>query len=315
MSTVLGLLSWNPEIRNLLALSVGVVILCGSVIFLISTNTGPRTGVLVGLAVLFGWMTIMGLTWWIYGIGMKGTPSHWRVLNVNVGDLSSDPLQQARELPVPDQQQVVNEILQKHPDLEAKVNPDHVQGKIITLGDLVDADPALLAEFNLTSEDLAGWNLLPTSDPQRGDAQAVADTALVPAEGQKIFPDTASYKVLEAFDIGGKENEHKLPPNASVWDRVKQNIETAVEISHPEHYIIVQVQAVVPQETPPGGKPPTPELDTSQPVISVVMIRSLGDLRFPGFMTFLVSGVLFALLCNTLHRRDKLIARHRTAST
>jgi hypothetical protein len=121
--------------------------------------------------------------------------------------------------------------------------------------------------------------------------------------------------VLEAFDIGGKENEHKLPPNASVWDRVKQNIETAVEISHPEHYIIVQVQAVVPQETPPGGKPPTPELDTSQPVISVVMIRSLGDLRFPGFMTFLVSGVLFALLCNTLHRRDKLIARHRTAST
>jgi hypothetical protein len=50
-------------------------------------------------------------------------------------------------------------------------------------------------------------------------------------------------------------------------------------------------------------------------VISVVMIRSLGDLRFPGFMMFLVNGILFVIVCNVLHRRDKLIARNRAMAT
>jgi hypothetical protein len=315
VSTVLGLLSWDPEIRNILALSVGVVVLVGSVILLISTNTGPRTGVLIGLAVLLGWLTIMGLTWWIYGIGMKGTPSHWRVVNVNVGDLSQDPVQKASQLPAPNQQQVVDQILAAHPELEPKVNPDHIQGKIITIGDLVDADPGLLSEYKLTPNDLGGWNLLPTSNGELGDAQAIADTALVPAQGQKIFSDSAAYKVLGAFDIGGKENDYKLPANPTIWDRVWQNIDTTVHITHPEHYIVVQVQGVIPQETPPGGKPPTPQLDPTQPVISVVMIRSLGDLRFPGFMMFLVNGILFVIVCNVLHRRDKLIARNRAMAT
>ncbi len=32
-------------------------------------------------------------------------------------------------------------------------------------------------------------------------------------------------------------------------------------------------------------------------------------------MTFIVSLTLFLILCNTLHRRDKLIARNRAAAT
>jgi hypothetical protein len=66
-------------------------------------------------------------------------------------------------------------------------------------------------------------------------------------------------------------------------------------------------------ETKPGQAPPTPQLDPKAPVISVVMIRSLGDIRFPGFVVFLVSGILFFITCNTLHRRDKRIARNRAA--
>jgi hypothetical protein len=320
MSHALALLTWDPGIRNILALSVGIMILIGSVILLISTNTGPRTGILIGLSVLFGWLTILGMVWWLYSGspaslgGMKGNPSHWRVLNVNIGDLSQDPVKEVQDLPAANQQQVVDEILAAHPELEKKVNPDGTPGKIVTIGDLVDADPALLAEFKLTPNDLNGWNLLPTSNAQLGDASAIADTALVPATGQKIFSDSASYKVLGAYDIGGKENEFKLPANATMWNRVWQNIETAVHFTNPQHFIVVQVQAVVPQETPPGGKPPTPKLDTTQPVISVVMIRSLGDVRFPGFMTFLCCGIIFAILCNTLHRRDKRAARNRAAA-
>jgi hypothetical protein len=76
----------------------------------------------------------------------------------------------------------------------------------------------------------------------------------------------------------------------------------------------VLVQAVVPQVTPPGGAPPTPQLDPKAPLISVIMIRSLGDLRFPAFMVTLVFGVLFFLTCWTLHRRDKLQAANRSAA-
>jgi hypothetical protein len=45
------------------------------------------------------------------------------------------------------------------------------------------------------------------------------------------------------------------------------------------------------------------------------MIRSLGDVRFPGFMTFVMCGILFAVVCNVLHRRDKLVARNRAMAT
>ena len=57
---LIALVSWNPEIRNILSLGVGVGILVGSVVLLLSTNAGPRTGILIGLASLLGWLMIMG---------------------------------------------------------------------------------------------------------------------------------------------------------------------------------------------------------------------------------------------------------------
>jgi hypothetical protein len=320
VSHVLGLVSWNPEIRNILSLGVGIAVLMGSVVLLISTNTGPRTGGLIVLAGLFGWLTIMGMLWWLYTGspaslgGMKGTPPHWRVLDVNVGNLQADPLPQAQKLPDKNELQTVQAILAKHPELEAKVNPEHKPGFTPTIGELIEADPDVATEFGLTPAALNGWHLLVPSDKQRGDAQSTADTALGP-DGQKIFKDTSNYKVIEAYDIGGKENEHPLPPHATWIDRIKQNVETALEFSSPEHYAIVQVQAVVPQETLPGQAPPTPKLDPNAPVVSVVMIRSLGDVRFPGFMLFVCAGTLFAVTCNTLHRRDKRIARTRATAS
>jgi hypothetical protein len=318
VSHVLGLISWDPEIRNILALALGVGILIGSVILIISTNTGPRTGVLIGLAALFGWMTIMGLMWWMYSGspaslgGMKGIAPHWRVIDVNVGNLADDPNPDAQKLPTQNEAQVVAAILKAHPELLVKAQSGN-PAKVPTIGELVDLDPNLRDEFNLNPGDLNGWHLLVPSDKQRGDAQAVADTALGP-DGQKIFTASSDYKVLEAYDIGGKENTYPLPANPSVWDRVWNNIQTIVHFQHPEHFAVVQVQRVIPQETLPGQAPPTPQVDPSQPVISVVMIRSLGDVRFPGFMMFAISGILFAIVCNTLHRREKLQARNRAAA-
>ena len=322
----IALVSWFPEIRNILSLGVGILILLGSVVLLLSTNTGPRTGMLIGTAALLGWMMIMGLIWAMYSGspaslgGMKGTASHWRVVDVNIGDITQSEVEEATQLPAPDETTVVAEILAKYPELEEKVtqgNPD----RVITVGDLVEAQPSLSDEFKLNPDDLAGWHLLTPANTQRGDAQAVADAELV---AKKIFTTNAEYKVLEAYDLGGKENDYPVPAHADCdlpnpfdtgcWHRVNNWFATTFR-THPEHFAVVQVQAVIPEPTVPGEAPPIPQVDPDAPVVSVVMIRSLGDVRFPGFMIFVVSGILFAITCNTLHRRDKRMAVNRAAST
>ena len=313
-------IAWDPEIRNILALLVGIGVLVGSVLLIVSTNTGPRTGMLVVLACLFGWLTIMGVIWWMYGIGMKGEASHWRTVEINTGDIRQSQLAAATKLPEFDDPGLAQKILADHPELEHSVNPDKTPNKVIAVSELIDADPAIKSEYHLAANDLGGWRILVPSDKQRGDAQAVADASLTAA---KIFSQSSDYKVIDAYDIGGKR---QLPSTVgdckfykpSTWgdckDHAWDDIYSLVQFTHPAHYAIVQVQAVVPQVTPPGGAPPTPQLDPKAPLISVIMIRSLGDLRFPAFMVTLVFGVLFALTCWTLHRRDKLQAANRSAA-
>ena len=68
---------------------------------------------------------------------------------------------------------------------------------------------------------------------------------------------------------------------------------------------------MIDQETVPGEPPPTPEADPDKPVVSVVMVRDLGDVRFPGAMLTLFAGIVFAVLCVQLHRRDERVAEVR----
>jgi hypothetical protein len=179
LSTALvGFVSWNPEIRNVLSVLIGVAVLMGSVILIVSTNTGPRTGMLVGLACLFGWMMLMGLTWTLYGIGLKGKAPHWKVVEISF-DLQEAQQPKAKQLPAIDDQEKVKEILAARPDLEKKVNPEG-KDKVIAMSELVEADPTVEAQFGLAAKDLGGWHILVPSDKQRGDAQAAADAALGP---------------------------------------------------------------------------------------------------------------------------------------
>jgi len=321
MGHVLAEISWNPEIRNILALMVGIGVLVGSVYLLVGSNTGTRTGLLITFACLCGWLTIMGVIWWMYGIGMKGTASHWRVVEINRGDLTQAQNDKARLLPALNEKQLVQKILAEHPDLNKKVNPENKPDKVPSVSELVEADPTLAPTYGLTSSSLGGWRILVPSDKQRGDAQAVADAQLVEAG---FFKQSSDYKVVEAYDIGGKR---QLPAGTAdcKWykpdtygdckDHAWDDIYSFIQFTHPEHFAIVQVQAVIPQQTLPGQAPPTPKFDESAPVISVIMIRSLGDLRFPAFMVTLVFGTLFALTCWTLHRRDKVVAANRAAVT
>jgi hypothetical protein len=76
----------------------------------------------------------------------------------------------------------------------------------------------------------------------------------------------------------------------------------------------VQLRRTVPQVTPPGDAPPLPKADESQPVISVIMVRDLGARRLPSVGLTIFSGIVFAVCCNSLHRRDKLVAQARAAA-
>ncbi len=41
------------------------------------------------------------------------------------------------------------------------------------------------------------------------------------------------------------------------------------------------------------------------------MVRDLGSARLPPAIVTISSAVIFAIVANTLHRRDKLVAEHR----
>ena len=43
----------------------------------------------------------------------------------------------------------------------------------------------------------------------------------------------------------------------------------------------------------------------------MIMQRDLGDVRFPGAMLTIFSGIVFGVLCLQLHRRDQRVAQVR----
>jgi hypothetical protein len=89
MEPLIAGITWEPNIRGALVLLTAVVILPGTVYLVLATNTGARLGLLLALTGLFGWMAIMGVVWWVYGIGLKGRAPEWKAKEVVVGSLAN----------------------------------------------------------------------------------------------------------------------------------------------------------------------------------------------------------------------------------
>lgn len=83
LDLTLAAISWEPQVRGALAVLIGFVVLCGSVYLLVATNSGARTGLLIAIAGLFGWFSIMGVVWWVYGIGWIGQAPSWTTIEIN----------------------------------------------------------------------------------------------------------------------------------------------------------------------------------------------------------------------------------------
>jgi hypothetical protein len=162
-------IGWEPELRGLLTVIIGVVILCGSVYGIMATNMGSRLAFLVALTGLFGWMMLMGMVWWIYGIGLRGPDPSWQAVP------GAGVLQDVNALGSAG-------VLDPNADV-----PD-------------DATPAESAEIVRDTFLDQGWVLLDTASPAFGQAQASA-TELLVEEGAFA---AGQFEIVEVFDIGGE---------------------------------------------------------------------------------------------------------------
>lgn len=257
-------IQWDPGLRGVLVLVVGITVLPGSVYLLLSTNLGSRLGFLVAIAGLSGWLALMGFIWTMYGIGYKGTAPSWKVEEV-VTSQSRDDLS------------------------AAKLDKAH---------------------------DLSKWRALPADDRARGEAVAAATAALTTKGSPvQLFTAESDYKVVEVYTRGGKKVSKGIKLTRPFGDKGFRGFLNAwLPGPHPPHYTIVQVQPVIAQDVPLGQAPPTPKVDTSKPVESVILVRDLGKLRVPAFMVMLSSLIVFGISCTTLHRRDKAVMAARAAA-
>jgi hypothetical protein len=258
-ATVALTVTWDPTIRGILVVLVSFLVLCGSAYLVLSTDVGSRLGFLVAAAAFWGWMVIMGMAWWVYGIGYQGPGPTWQV------------------------------------------------EEVLTSARAQDTSAAALPE----ARDLSTWESLEEGDTARGEAQTAADEALTDDESRvAVFDETGAYVTVNAYTVGGKDL-------SNIWSRIPG--------PSPPQYAVVQVQEAVEVVVLEGDAtcsagaecinfgetPPKAQADTDAPVVSVVMVRDLGSRRLPSAIITIASAVILAIVCNTLHRRDKLATRHQ----
>jgi hypothetical protein len=317
--TLFAGLSWDPAIKGILVVAVAVAVLGGSVYLIVATNVGARLGMLLTLAGLFGWLSIMTLFWWIQppGIGPSGKLPTWHVEEIFVHDPSSPPanLQELNDLPDPSQIITAAEIIEANPEIAGDfvTKPENT-----TLSDVAalapDSNPQLGAQLVPQPDELGGWHVISTS--QAGEGQAAADAALV-ASG--LFTDATGYKKLNAFQLGQDKDSLKqecdltnqaglIPsdPLCRVWQRIRGTF----DLWHEPRYQVIQVQPVIAQVTEEGQPPPAPIIDETQPVISVVLLRDEGSLRAKPAYFFVICFSLFIIFSLMLHYRDKTLEKH-----
>lgn len=97
MTASLVAIVWDPVITGYLAVGISVLVLMGSVYLLLATNVGTRLGFLISLCGLAGWMFLMGIIWWIYGIGLVGDAPAWRGIQVTT-NLAASQVDDVRQL-------------------------------------------------------------------------------------------------------------------------------------------------------------------------------------------------------------------------
>jgi hypothetical protein len=310
-STLLGGIAFDPHIRAILVVLTGAVILFGSIWLILGTNLGARLGFLLSIGGIFGWMTIIGITWWLTppAIGPRGETPSWEVVDIVRGDPANANAEIVHDLPnvcwttttagceaPEDGESVAAGIIAGNEELEAEFGDESAP----SLSEFLTIDPEVADDL-----DFGEWTLVSTADS--GEALAAADEEL---RAIGLFESSGQYIALDAWEQGGKE---PLPEDPNRIDRIVHKITSTAQITHPTHYAVIQLVPVIPQTAAPGEAPPTPIPDPNQPVITIVMERNLGNLRVPAALVTLGSGLMLGVICYALHRRDQLTDEHLAA--
>jgi hypothetical protein len=162
-------ISWEPELRGVLIFIIAVSLFCGSIYLVLATNLGARLGFLVALTGLAGWMTLLGIIWMIYGIGLKGPDPSWAEVPGRTVLQDTDALYQAQVF-------------------EQRVD--------------VPEDASFSEEAEIVAAEFAAeeWELLSEDAPAFGQAAAAAGEFL---EETGSFA-AGEYQAVRVFDTGGE---------------------------------------------------------------------------------------------------------------
>ncbi len=299
---ILAAFTWDPGFKGILTVVVAVAVLCGSVALILGTNSGARLGFLLALTGLFGWFFVMGIVWAVYGIGYKGPAPTWNVVDVTAQSPAALKVEVAESLPLPEDLPDPIAERDSKPELLQEFPPE---AKAPSLGDLVSVDASLEDAIN---DQVAPWKILATSNKYTGETQSVVSEALGPDDLAK-FGGPSDFVFIDGFVTGGKTGR----TNDSILGRIAYKFTSAVEFDNEPFLAAVQLQAVIPQEASAGQAPPLPVANPDAPIYTVVLERDRGALRLPSIVFTIVSGALFAICANMLHRRDKLASAQRAA--
>lgn len=260
-------IGWEPELRGLLTVVIAVVILCGSIFMIMATNMGSRLAFLVSIAAIGGWMMLMGLTWWIYGIGLRGPDPTWEpVAGVTV-------LQDSAAL----RSAGVLDVLPEIPEDAAPAEEAHLVGEQFDAEGYVDLDHAA---------------------PAFGQAQATASEIL---ESEGVFA-AGSYVVTDIYDIGGDRYPRIKAGKVPGLDNDSLDF---FAFFHEPHYAIAEAAPFVEVRPEAGRAPVPPQIDETRQRQYVYMVRDLGSRRQPAVVLTFGGGAIFFALCFLLHRREQ----------
>jgi len=180
MSATLLAINWEPELRGILTVIIGTVVWMGSIYLILGTNLGARLGFLVAFTGLMGWMALMGMVWWIYGIGLKGDVPEWKQIPGRTVIQEVDLLYQAG-------------VLDQPIEVEAATDPNAAAAAV------------------KTQLEQQGWNRVEESAPEFGQAEASAGVFL---EEEGAFG-PGEFEVMAVFEVDPPHESAypKLGPN------------------------------------------------------------------------------------------------------
>jgi hypothetical protein len=239
----------------------------GSIYLIMLTNMGSRLAFLVVLAGLAGWKMLMGLTWWIYGIGLRGPDPTWQPVAGATVLQDTDALRSGGAL----------EVLPEIPE------------------DATPTEEAAIVGEQFRDE---GYILLDPASPAFGQAQATASVFL---EEEGAFA-AGGYVVTDIYDIGG--DRYPRIEAGAIPGLTNDSLDFFA-FWHEPHFVVAEAAPYVQVREEPGRAPVSPVIDEERQRQYVYMVRDLGARRQPAVVLTLGGGAIFFALCFLLHRRER----------